>query len=253
MPARQLTDTVWVVGGPSGPEATSGYDGLQYLVWDGTTGVLIDAGTGLGSEAWLANVEAVCGDAVPFGVLISHYHADHAGGAAAALRAGIDVYADEVTVAALEAGDEEATQLARARRAGVYPSDFRLQPATGVRVLPGSAVLNLGSLTVTALEAPGHCDGHLVFLVDAAGRRSLFSGDVIFAGGRVSMQAIPDCRLDLYGDTVRGLAELDVDELFPGHGAPVLDRAARDIERAAESFGRLIPPPNLLQPDWITD
>jgi hypothetical protein len=61
------------------------------------------------------------------------------------------------------------------------------------------------------------------------------------------MQAIPDCRLDLYADTVRGLAELRVDELFPGHGAPVLTGAAHDIDRAAASFARLIPPPNVLQ------
>jgi len=253
MPARQIADDVWVVGGPAGPELTSEFDGLQYLLWDGSAGVLIDAGTGLGADAWLSNVAEVCGDAVPFGVLVSHYHADHAGGAAAAVRAGIDVYGHELTVAALETGDEDVTQVDRARRAGIYPASYRLESVRGVRTLPDAAVLEFGSLTVTALTAPGHCDGHLVFLADVDGRRSLFSGDVIFAGGMVSMQAIPDCRLDSYADTVRGLAELDVDALFPGHGAPVLSGAATDIGRADASFRRLIPPPNLLQADWITD
>jgi glyoxylase-like metal-dependent hydrolase (beta-lactamase superfamily II) len=247
MTARRITDIVWAVGGPSGPERTSDFDGAQYLIWDGAAGVLIDAGTGLGSDAWRANVAEVCGDAQPFGVLISHYHADHAGGAAAAVRAGIDVYAGDLTAAALEAADEDVTQVDRARRAGVYPADYRLEPAHEVRVLPDAARLTIGSLTVTALQAPGHCDGHLVFLVENGDTRSLFSGDVIFAGGTISMQAIPDCRLDLYADTVRGLAELRIDELFPGHGDPVLADASHDIERAAASFARLIPPPNLLQ------
>jgi glyoxylase-like metal-dependent hydrolase (beta-lactamase superfamily II) len=249
MPARRITETVWAVGGPTGVERTSEYDGAQYLIWDGATGLLIDVGTGLGSDAWLSNVSEVCGDVKPFGLLVSHYHADHAGGAAAATRAGIDVYASEQTALALETGDETVTQVDRARRAGVYPADYRLEAAHGVRTLPDSAHLTLGSVTVTALQAPGHCDGHLVFVLEADGRRSLFSGDVIFAGGRVSMQAIPDCRLDLYADTVRGLAELQIDQLFPGHEDPVLADASHDIERAAASFARLIPPPNLLRDD----
>lgn len=253
MPARQIADAVWVVGGPTGPELTSEFDGLQYLLWDGSAGVLIDAGTGLGADAWLSNVAGVCGDTVPFGVLVSHYHADHAGGAAAAVRAGIDVYAHELTAAALEAGDEEVTQVDRARRAGVYPASYRLEAARGVRVLPDAALIEVGSLTVTVLNAPGHCDGHLAFLTDAGGRRSLFSGDLLFAGGKVSIQAIPDCRLDSYADTVRGLAELEADALFPGHGEPVLSGASFDIERADASFRRLIPPPNLLQADEFRD
>ncbi len=246
MPARRITDTVWAVGGAGGPELTSSYDGTQYLVWDGEAGLLVDTGTGLGGDAWLANVREVCGDLPPFGALVTHYHADHAGGAATALRAGLDVYTGERTALALASGDEETTQVARARRAGVYPEDYRLEPAEGVRTLPDFSRLAIGSIQVTAIEAPGHCDGHLVFLVETAEERSLFSGDVLFAGGRVSLQAIPDCRLDLYADTVIGLAELRVDALFPGHGEPVLSGAAAQIERAAASFRRLIPPPNVL-------
>lgn len=246
MTARRITDTVWAVGGDGGPERTSAYDGAQFLLWDGAEGLLIDVGTGLGSDAWLANIAGVCGDAAPFGAFLSHYHADHAGGAAAAALAGIDVYASATTAAALASGDEQATSLDRARRAGVYPADYELTAVPDVRILPDSAALTIGSFTVTVLDAPGHCDGHLVFVVDHDGQRSLFSGDTLFAGGRVSIQAIPDCRLDLYADTVRGLAELEADQLFPGHGDPVLSGASADIARAAESFRRLVPPPNLL-------
>ena len=50
----------------------------------------------------------------------------------------------------------------------------------------------------------------------------------------------------LYADTVIGLAELRVATLLPGHGEPVLSGAAAQIERAAASFRRLVPPPNVL-------
>lgn len=246
MTARRIMDTVWAVGGASGPERTSQYDGTQYLIWDGDAGVLIDVGTGMGADAWLANIREVCGDRPLFGALVTHYHADHAGGARAAIAAGIDVYASGLTARALAAADEQVTQLDTARHAGVYPRDYRLAAAEDVRVLPDGARLEIGSLSVTALAAPGHCDGHLVFLADRGETRALFSGDVLFAGGRVGMQAIPDCRLDLYADTVRGLAELDVDALLPGHGDPVVSGAAGDIAGAADSFRRLIPPPNHL-------
>ena len=76
------------------------------------------------------------------------------------------------------------------------------------------------------------------------GRR--FSGDVIFAGGSVSIQALPDCRLDDYADTVIGLAELTIDQLFAGHGEPMLEGASIDIAAAAASFAKLVPPRNFL-------
>jgi hypothetical protein len=64
----------------------------------------------------------------------------------------------------------------------------------------------------------------------------------------VSVQAIHDCRLDRYAATVIDLAGRDIDVLLPGHDEPVLQAAGADIERAAQSFRRLVPPPNLLSP-----
>lgn len=75
----------------------------------------------------------------------------------------------------------------------------------------------------------------------------LFSGDCLFAGGRVSLQALHDCRLDRYADTVIDLAGRDIDALLPGHGDAELSGAGRDIHRAAQSFRRLVPPPNFLR------
>ncbi|MFH5823837.1 MBL fold metallo-hydrolase [Georgenia sp. AZ-5] len=247
MSAVRLTDHVWVVGSPgAGPAHTSPYDCVQYLVGDERGGVLVDAGSGLGHKAWRANVRGVRAVPPPAGVVVTHYHGDHAGGAARALGDGLRAYGSRLTADALGRGDEEVTQVARARAVGVYPEHFALLPAPGVEVVGDGDRVDAGGLAVQVLDAPGHCDGHLVLLVEAAGVRMLFSGDLIFAGGKVSMQAIPDCRLDAYAGTVLRLAELDVDQLFPGHGDPVLADARRQIETAARSFARLVPPPNFL-------
>ncbi|WP_432842155.1 MBL fold metallo-hydrolase [Dactylosporangium sp. CA-092794] len=247
MGAVPILDSVWLVGSGTHPGAyTDTHDCHCYLVWDGAGGILVDAGTGLGADRWLTAVAEVCDPRALAGVALTHYHADHAGGAAAARSAGIPLLASAVTADALATADEERTSLARARAAGAYPPGYRLTPATIDRVLLDGETLAAGDLRIEFLPAPGHCDGHLVVLVHTRGRSLLFSGDCLFAGGRVSIQAIPDCRLDQYANTVIGLAERDVDVLLPGHGEPVLHHAADTIRAAAASFRRLVPPPNIL-------
>jgi glyoxylase-like metal-dependent hydrolase (beta-lactamase superfamily II) len=245
--ARPLLDGVWLVGSGTDEAAlTDPHDCHCYLLWDGEGGFLVDAGTGLGAARWLGNVREVCDPSFLGGVLLTHYHADHAGGAAAASAAGLAVLGHPLTAAALAVADEERTQLARARAAGVYPADYRLPPAE-VAPLRGGARLRSGAVSVEVLDAPGHCDGHVVFLLDTLGG-VLLSGDCLFSGGRVSLQAIPDCRLVDYASTVGALAERSPDVLLPGHGDLVLSGAAHDAHRAASAFARLIPPPNFLLP-----
>ncbi|AVT35799.1 MBL fold metallo-hydrolase [Plantactinospora sp. BB1] len=247
MGAVPLVDSVWLVGSGSHPDArTDPHDCHCYLIWDGKGGVLVDTGTGLGARAWLAAVAEVCDPAALTGVIVTHYHADHAGGAAAAQAAGLPLLASAETSAALATADESRSSLAVARAAGVYPADYRLAPARVDRVLAGGDVVRAGDLDLRIVDAPGHCDGHLVVLLRRAGRTILFSGDCLFAGGRVSIQAIHDCRLDRYAETVVALAGEEVDVLLPGHGEPVLTDAGVEIARAAESFRRLVPPPNVL-------
>ena len=77
---------------------------------------------------------------------------------------------------------------------------------------------NLGDMKpfFEVVDAPGHCDGHLVFRYRQGERTALFSGDCLFSPGRVSMQAIPDCRLDRYAETVIAIARDDLDILLFG-------------------------------------
>jgi glyoxylase-like metal-dependent hydrolase (beta-lactamase superfamily II) len=248
MTAVELAESVWLVGSSDqdSPAFTSLYDCNQYLVWDGGHGFLVDAGTGLGGAAWLANLSGIADPDALTGVLVTHYHGDHAGGVAFATDQGLRAYAGDLTAAALRDGDETVTQLARARAVGVYPSDFSLRPVATVHPVDDFQSLQIGKFRVTAISAPGHCDGHFVFQAEIGKRSALFSGDVIFAGGAVSMQALPDCRLDDYADTVIGLAELGIDQLFAGHGGPVLAGASAQIEASAASFARLVPPPNFV-------
>ncbi|MFT4232998.1 MAG: MBL fold metallo-hydrolase [Leucobacter sp.] len=248
MSAVELLPDVWIVGtaDAASPAFTDPYDCVQYLIARNGTGVLIDTGTGRGIDRTLANIEQVLPLDALAGALVTHCHADHGGGAAGLLAAGVAVLASERTARALEQADESLTQLGIARSAGVYPSDYSMEPAPGIMAIGSGHVVEFSGRTITALEGPGHCDGHMCFVLDADGSRSLFSGDTVFSGGRIAMQAIRDCRLDDYASTVIALDGLGIARLFPGHGAPVLAQAGRDIGAAAASFRALVPPPNFL-------
>ena len=142
MAARQVLEHVWLVGSGTDPRAfTDRHDCHCYLVWDGTSGFLIDAGTGLGADRWLQNIREVCDPTRLEAVLLTHYHADHAGGAAMARAAGLDVRAHETTVDALSRGDEERTQVRRAREAGIYPPEYRLRRSEATQLEVGGSVV----------------------------------------------------------------------------------------------------------------
>jgi glyoxylase-like metal-dependent hydrolase (beta-lactamase superfamily II) len=250
MTAVALAEGVWLVGSgdAASPAFTNGYDCSQYLVVRDGVGLLVDCGTGLGTAAWLSNVAEVVPPASVAAVLVTHYHADHAGGAAGAVAAGLRVVGSRATAAALATADEEATSLARAREVGVYPAGYRLAAAACDVVDEGAGLsAGLGIDGVRLLSADGHCDGHLVLALDGP-TTTLFSGDVVFAGGTVSIQALEDCRPARYARTLARLDAVAPDRLLPGHGPVVLTGAAADVHRAAAAFAALVPPPNVLQP-----
>ncbi|MBX7266266.1 MBL fold metallo-hydrolase [Micromonospora sp. Llam7] len=137
MPAVEIVDSVWLVGSGTHPDAlTDPHDCHCYLVWDGTGGLLVDTGTGLGADAWLANIAEVCDPAVLSGVVVTHYHADHAGGTAAARAAGLPVIASAETRTALAVADEARTSWpGPALPASTRPTTASLpRPSTGSSV-----------------------------------------------------------------------------------------------------------------------
>ena len=214
-------------GGTLGPRLTADSDCNYYLVRGRKRAVLVDCGSGEQAVAVPAGVDAV---------LLTHLHLDHAGGAAALSRAGLEIFAHPWTAEGLRTGDEERAGLVLARGIGSYPPDARLAPCP-VRDLEDGAMIDLGGLTLTALATPGHSDGHHSYLaLDEEGHRTLLAGDLVFADGRIVLQAIPDCRIDLLWESLERARATEPDALAPGHGRVVEHDAVAHLDVALAAF-----------------
>jgi glyoxylase-like metal-dependent hydrolase (beta-lactamase superfamily II) len=224
-----------VGGGALGPLLTSEWDGNVYVVRGTRRAVLVDAGAGIAPFAPPPDVDAV---------LVTHLHLDHAGGAAALARRGLEVLAHPWTAAGLREGDEERAGLTRSRE--LYPAGARLEPCPAAGEVTDGETIDLGGCILTAIETPGHADGHLSFLlVEADGRRSLVAGDLVFPGGRIVLQDLPDCRPDALEASLRRVLRLRPAGLYAGHGEPQHEGASADIEDAVAAFEAGGVPPRL--------
>lgn len=236
-----------VASGRHGLQMTHEIDCNVYLLDGGSECALIDAGGGVEPERIVANIAAsgVRPELIRK-VLLTHAHGDHAAGA----RYMCDFYGAELIVAAeaapwLASGDMKMNSLQEAIEAGVYPEGFRFPACpVGIAVREGDRV-KVGDIELSVLETPGHAQGHVSYLWDSGEGRAIFVGDVIFAGGKIVLQATWDCSIQAYAATTAKLHALAIDTLYAGHGAPVLSRAHRHIERANDCFLRLELPPNL--------
>jgi len=242
----QLAERIHLVGsGAFGFDLTDPYDCHVYLLDGGSELGLIDVGAGMGAEQIIANVHRAGFDPSRIShILCTHAHGDHAGGAARMreLLPDASLAAGREAAELVRAGDEDGTSVNVAKAAGIYPSDYRLDPCPVDRELADRDHVAIGDLVLECLETPGHCRGHLSFLLEHNGRRTLFGGDMVFHGGTVLLQNIHDCSLGELAGSLRRLRTLAIDALLPGHLAVSLRDGQRHIEKANEALDSLLIP-----------
>jgi glyoxylase-like metal-dependent hydrolase (beta-lactamase superfamily II) len=249
----QLAERIHLVGsGSFGFDLTDPYDCHVYLVDGGSELALVDVGAGIGAAQIVANVERAGFDPARIThLLCTHAHGDHAGGAAQMRNRlpNASLLLSRHGAEVIRAGDERAASLDVAKAAGIYPADYRLEPCAVDEGLDEGSTVAVGDLVLQCIDTPGHSSGHLSFLLEHGGRRSLFGGDVVFHGGTILLQNIHDCSLEQLVLSLRKLRGLAVDALFPGHLAFSLERGQRHIERANEILDTLLVPAQAV-PAW---
>ncbi len=208
--ATQIASGVWRLPLPLPSATLPPYDHTNsYLIRDGGTGVLIDAGSDapsiLGS---LEDILSTLGVTIT-GVLLTHTHPDHCAGAAAVgQRYDVPVFVSPL----------EQPRLS-----------FPTQP------LQGGENVTVGTLELRALHTPGHSPGHLSFYLPQA--RAALVGDLLAAQGSTWI-GHPEGDVSNYLASLRVVEELGAAVLGPGHGDCVTQPAARLQEMRAHRLKR---------------
>jgi glyoxylase-like metal-dependent hydrolase (beta-lactamase superfamily II) len=180
-------------------------------------------------------------------LLLTHKHLDHAGGAYWFRgRFGLEVCASAQTAAALESGDEEAISLGAAKRAGIYAQNTEFRACKVDRLLADGDTWTFGGAAIQAVRTPGHSEDMLSYVVHKPGRTLLFGGDTVFHGGRILISDIYDCDVPAYSQSIKKLARIPVDALFPGHGMWTVRGGGAHLAKATEYLDKLLLPPNLI-------
>jgi glyoxylase-like metal-dependent hydrolase (beta-lactamase superfamily II)/8-oxo-dGTP pyrophosphatase MutT (NUDIX family) len=163
----------------------------SYLVGTGDRWTVIDPGPV--SESHLqALLAAAPGQIVQ--ILVTHTHRDHSPGAVALAAA------------------TGAPVLGRiAKHPDWQDPDFapRREPADGERLVLGEGC------TLRVIHTPGHASNHLCYLLEE--ERTLFTGDHVMQGSTVVINP-PDGDMAAYLTALRGLLDVELDWLAPGHG-----------------------------------
>jgi hydroxyacylglutathione hydrolase len=197
-----------------------------FLIRDGAEAAIIDAGFG-DDESFNKRMEVLgnLGGAKLKYIIITHHHYDHSSGAhrlREATGAQIVVHKDEETLLLnpdLSSADIEIPEDQKEARERAKQWLAEAAKATpDVRVEDGD-VLNVGSLRLRCVHAPGHTAGHLCVLLE--GDNLLFAGDNVLGVGTAAISPPPHGDMAEYIRSLRKMQSLDAAILLPGHGPAV--------------------------------
>ena len=154
-------------------------------------------------------------------VINTHGHFDHVGGNGYFLNAKVAIH--EADAGILEKADAELSN------ADFF--DGRIYPRKPDRVLKEGDRLNPDKVELEVIHTPGHTAGSIC-LYDRK-RKLLFSGDTVFKDG-IGRTDLPGGDIEALEKSLQKLSKLDVEQILPGHGEPVLKGGKKILESIAK-------------------
>lgn len=189
------------------------------------TAVAIDFGSG----AVLGILDSL-GIARITDVLMTHHHRDQGQGLPAAVQHGARIHVPPVEVDLFDRVDEMWRMRQLDNDYNVRQDRFSLlEPVPVHAVVPEYRAFDAGGVTLRPIPTPGHTVGSVTYLLDRDGERLAFSGDLIYAPGKVwSLAATQWTYTSTEGPAMTVLSSLLLadeapDRLLPSHGEVMTD------------------------------
>src|SRR4051794_15765735 len=155
---------------------------VYVVVAPGTrTGIAIDFGSGL-----VLDLLAEMGIDRITDVLMTHHHRDQAQGLPRAVEAGIRIHVPPVERDLFDG-------VAEMWRTRPVDNDYNLrqdrfalvEPVPVHDVVPEYRTASFGGIELTTVPTPGHTTGSVTYLLERAGATIAFTGDLVYAPGKV--------------------------------------------------------------------
>lgn len=202
-----------------------GYDCNVFIV-TGSRPIVVDAGTGEHHVRTVDRIRKVIGDRKVQGIVLTHRHYDHVGGAAALSKdLGAPLFAHRDDAEVIREGSSKGTE------ALMF---MRRMEAASVQNLIGGEAFTTGDHDLKVIHTPGHTAGGIC-LYDRE-HRILLSGDTVFAGG-VGRWDLSTGSLKELTASVRSLLALEPVDMYPGHGPCAIGDARSQIQDALRYLG----------------
>jgi glyoxylase-like metal-dependent hydrolase (beta-lactamase superfamily II) len=183
------------------------FDCNIFLVKEEGTAVIIDTGSGFYNHAVEDSIKKKIGDADLRGIILTHEHFDHSGGAKYLMDTfQVPLYGSPECARAMREADPNLT--------GSFLFGAHMEPLMDIDEIGSS--FELGKLQFDIHSTPGHAPG-VICLIERA-QKHLFCGDLIFCDGGVGRWDLPGGDLPLLRDSIKRSLKWDVSSLYPGHG-----------------------------------
>lgn len=192
------------------------------------TGIAIDFGSGV----FLDHLAEMGVDRLTE-VLMTHHHRDQGQGLPRAVEAGIAIHVPPVEQDLFGRVDEMWSTRQLVNDYNLRQDRFSLlEPVPVAGLVPDYRSRCYSGVSVSVLPTPGHTLGSVTYVLERGGRRLAFTGDLIYAPGKVwSLAATQWSYTDNEGPAMTVLScyqllEERLDQLLPSHGEPMDDPAA---------------------------
>jgi glyoxylase-like metal-dependent hydrolase (beta-lactamase superfamily II) len=220
----KLTDRVYLVAG-SGYGISPLGDCNCYVVDGGSELALIDTGGGYGFGAIMGNMKRDGLDPMKITkTLITHCHFDHIGGNYELTeKTGTKIISHPADREPIETLNE----LSLYTMAQDWGLEFKAAPVDET-VVEGD-VITVGEVELITVSNPGHTPGCISFMLDDYGVSSLLCGDIAGASGHLGYINGPGFVLDDWKASIKKLAALKPERMYPGHGTFLLGEATAHL------------------------
>jgi len=220
----KLTERVYLVGGSGYGLSPSG-DCNIFLVDGGDEMALIDTGGGFGVPSILENIRKDGLDPKKISkTLITHSHFDHIGG-------NHDIKEETGTQILCHPADREAIETLNefslynmAQERGL---EFKAAPIDDT--IDDGDIVVVGDVELKVVHNPGHTPGCISFVFEEDDVKSLISGDIAGASGRLGYINGPGFDLNEWKKSIKKLVDLKPQRMYPGHGTFLLDDATSHL------------------------